>query len=114
MPTASIPEPAAVSSQTLNKLFPATQTTKKSKAFAVVSPHAGYVYSGALAAKTFSAVEIPETVIILGPNHHGQGAPISLSTKTWDMPLGRVPVDMEIAEQLLRISQHIQIRRNCP
>lgn len=93
----------------LTELFPATQPAKKSKAFAIVSPHAGYVYSGALAAKTFSAVEIPETVIILGPNHHGQGAPISLSTVTWDMPLGMVPVDMEIANHLLEISQHIKI-----
>ncbi len=93
----------------LTELFPVTQPTIKSKALAIVSPHAGYVYSGALAAKTFCTVEIPETVIILGPNHHGQGAPISLSTMTWDMPFGSVPVDMEIADHLLRISQHIQV-----
>lgn len=93
----------------INELFPATQPANKTKALAIVSPHAGYVYSGALAAKTFFAVDIPETVIILGPNHHGQGAPISLSTETWNMPLGKVPVDMEIANHLLEISQHIQI-----
>ncbi len=103
------PGTAKALSQTVTKLFPATQKANKSKALAVVSPHAGYVYSGALAAKTLSAVEIPETVIILGPNHHGQGAPISLSTETWNMPLGTVPVDMEIANQLLDISEHIKI-----
>ncbi len=96
-------------SAALNELFPAIQPAKKIKALAVICPHAGYVYSGSLAAKTFSAVEIPETVIILGPNHHGQGAPISLSTTTWDMPLGKVSVDMEIADSLLKDSQHIQI-----
>jgi MEMO1 family protein len=96
-------------SREITRLFHTTQIEKKSKALAVVSPHAGYVYSGALAAKTFSAVEIPETVIILGPNHHGQGAPISLSTQTWNMPLGEVPIDMEIANQLLDISEHIKI-----
>jgi MEMO1 family protein len=96
-------------SLTLTELFPATQPTNKSKALAVVSPHAGYVYSGALAAKTFCSVEIPETVIILGPNHHGQGAPVSLSTDTWNMPFGMVPVDMEIANHLLDVSQQIKI-----
>ena len=46
----------------------------KTKALAVVCPHAGYIYSGELAAKTFTSVEIPKTVIILGPNHHRPGS----------------------------------------
>ena len=103
------PGSAKALTRTIADLFPAPEKIKKTKALAVVSPHAGYVYSGALAAQTFSAVEIPETVIILGPNHHGQGAPVSLSTETWDMPLGEVPVDMEIACHLQDICQHIKI-----
>ncbi len=97
-------------SETITHLFTSTKKTKEiSKALAVVSPHAGYVYSGALAAETLSAVEIPETVIILGPNHHGQGAPVALSTEVWDMPLGRVPVNKEIAENILNHSETIKI-----
>ena len=96
-------------SQTISDLFPAPENITKSKAVAVVSPHAGYIYSGALAAKTFSAVKIPETVIILGPNHHGQGAPVALSVETWDMPLGKVPTDQAIANHLLKISKYIEI-----
>ncbi len=96
-------------SRTITELFPASEKIKKTRARAVVSPHAGYVYSGALAAETFSAVEVPETVIIIGPNHHGQGAPVSLSTETWDMPLGKVPIDNDIAERLLGVSKHIKI-----
>ncbi len=96
-------------SRTIAELSPARENLHKIKALAVVSPHAGYVYSGALAAETFSAVEVPETVIILGPNHHGHGAPVSLSTETWDMPLGKVPIDMEIANHLLDLSEHIRI-----
>ena len=79
--------------------FPAKPATKQ-KALAVVSPHAGYIYSGAVAAEVFSLVEIPETVILLGPNHHGQGGPVALSTTTWQMPMGDVPIDEEIAAQL--------------
>lgn len=96
-------------SKTIRDYFSAAPTAKKFKALAVVSPHAGYIYSGKLAAQTLAAVEVPETVVILGPNHHGQGAPISLSTETWDMPLGRVPVDLEIAEQLLADCPHIKL-----
>ncbi len=96
-------------SRTLKELFPETQPADKQKALAVVSPHAGYVYSGALAAKTLSSIDIPETVIILGPNHHGQGAMVALSTETWDMPLGKVPVDQEIAAYLVDQSEHIEI-----
>ncbi|OHD62351.1 MAG: AmmeMemoRadiSam system protein B, partial [Spirochaetes bacterium GWF2_52_7] len=62
-----------------------------------------------LAAETFSAVVIPETVIILGPNHHGQGAPVSLSTTSWDMPMGSVPIDREITDLILAHSQHIKV-----
>ncbi|MGB3221256.1 MAG: AmmeMemoRadiSam system protein B [Desulforhopalus sp.] len=93
----------------ITKLFPPTQNTKRHKALAVVSPHAGYIYSGALAAETFWTVEIPETVIILGPNHHGHGVPIALSTDTWEMPLGTVPVNREIADRILKHSSQIQI-----
>ncbi len=77
------------------------------KAFAVVAPHAGYIYSGAVAAESFARVHIPETVIILGPNHHGQGAPIAISTQPWQMPLGQVPIDTSIATALLAACPHI-------
>ncbi len=96
-------------SKTVTGLFPQTKTAKKSKALAIVSPHAGYVYSGALAAETIFSAEIPETVIILGPNHHGQGDAVSLSTQTWDMPLGKVEVDRKFTDHLLQISRQITV-----
>ncbi len=100
--------PAALS-RTIADLSPTGKNTPKTKALAVVAPHAGYVYSGALAAETFAGVEIPETVIILGPNHQGRGAPVSLSTETWDMPFGPVPPDLEFAERVTAASSHIKI-----
>jgi len=79
----------------IKDLLPPTQSSNKVKALAVMSPHAGYIYSGALAAKTFHQVEIPETVVLLGPNHTGQGGPVALSANTWDMTLGKVEVNSE-------------------
>lgn len=93
----------------VNELMPIAPGSGKQKALAVVAPHAGYVYSGALAAETLSSVEIPETVIIVGPNHRGQGAPIALSMVTWDMPLGKVPVDREVCDLIHTHSQHIKV-----
>jgi hypothetical protein len=89
----------------IQRMTPSSITPQK--AYAVVSPHAGYMYSGAVAAETLASVHIPETVIILGPNHHGQGAPIALSTIPWQMPMGQVPIDTAIAAALLDTSSVI-------
>jgi MEMO1 family protein len=85
-----------------------TQPAHKQKAMAVICPHAGYIYSGGVAAETLRQVIVPETVIILGPNHHGQGAEIALSTTTWEMPMGNVPIDTELAEMLVHRSPLIR------
>lgn len=76
--------------------------TTPQPAIAVMSPHAGYVYSGAVAAKTFSQVKIPDQVIILGPNHHGYGhAAAVYASGAWETPLGRVEIASGLAERLL-------------
>ncbi|MFW2367558.1 MAG: AmmeMemoRadiSam system protein B [Desulforhopalus sp.] len=93
--------------KTLTELLAPYSDKVKQKAKAVVAPHAGYIYSGALAAETLCSVEIPETVVILGPNHHGQGAAVALATSSWDMVLGEVPVDMEIGNLLLSNNPNI-------
>ncbi len=82
--------------------------THKKKVLAAVSPHAGYVYSGAVAAQTIGQIEIPETVILLGPNHTGKGAPVALSTATWEMPMGNVPVDQDLARDLLVETDYVE------
>ncbi len=69
---------------------------------AVMSPHAGYVYSGAVAGKTFSHVKVPKQVIILGPNHHGRGhAAAVYAHGAWETPLGRVEIASSLAGRLL-------------
>ena len=73
-----------------------------SSALAVISPHAGYIYSGSVAAQTFSQVDLPPTAIILGPNHSGMGQKAAvMDSGEWLMPFGTVPIDSNIAELLL-------------
>lgn len=72
---------------------------------AVVVPHAGYHYSGPVAAHAYKALAedgVFETAVILGPNHTGQGYPVSLwSGAAWNTPLGDVGVDRELAQRLV-------------
>lgn len=71
-------------------------------AIGIVMPHAGYVYSGVTAAKTISQVRIPDTVILLGPNHTGCGSEFSImSHGSWEIPLGSVPVNECVARSLI-------------
>jgi len=73
-----------------------------SEALAAVVPHAGYVYSGPVAGAVFSRLSIPETVVLLGPNHTGLGAPVSVwAVGAWRTPLGEVEVDETLATALL-------------
>lgn len=87
--------------QALSRLLPQDTRQEQIKAIAAVSPHAGYMYSGSVAAETFSAVEIPETVVILGLNHHGMGDRVALSRAVWEMPMGCVKIEDKLADLLL-------------
>jgi hypothetical protein len=81
----------------------------KQDVLACIMPHAGYMYSGPVAGAVVSRINIPEHVVLLGPNHTGQGTPFSLSSNgTWKTPLGEVNIDKELAEEILSGSQHIQ------
>ncbi len=71
-------------------------------ALGIVSPHAGYVYSGNVAGAVYSAVEIPERHVIFCPNHTGLGPDAAvMSAGAWRMPWGDVPVDGPLAAELL-------------
>jgi len=70
-------------------------------AIGVVSPHAGYVYSGAVAGELFSSVRVPGRVVIFCPNHTGIGEDAAIMSRgAWRMPWGDVPVDEELAARL--------------
>jgi len=73
----------------------------------IVSPHAGYEYSGPVAAHGYYAASgtRPETVVILGPNHHGIGSGVAASeSDSWETPLGIVEVDRELASRIVKLS----------
>jgi hypothetical protein len=82
---------------------------EKEKVLAVVSPHAGYVYSGNVAGSVFSIAEIPQDVIVMGPNHHGIGSPYAVMTHgSWQMPGGELLINEELAALLLKESRYLE------
>lgn len=78
------------------------------KVLGAVVPHAGYVYSGYVAAYAYAEMAsggVPETVILVGPNHHAYGMPVAVSeADAWETPLGTVEVDKEVAKRIVEWS----------
>jgi AmmeMemoRadiSam system protein B len=84
-------------------------TTGKTDAIGLLVPHAGYQYSGPVAAAAVSKIKLTDTVIIMGPSHTGMGEPFSIMTEgTWQTPLGDAEIDSELAGQIAAISKYLK------
>jgi AmmeMemoRadiSam system protein B len=78
------------------------QERKPVRAIGAVMPHAGYMYSGGVAGETAAAMEIPNDVIILGPNHTGLGPAVSVYPNgVWRMPFGDLSINETLAQKIL-------------
>ena len=79
----------------------------------IVCPHAGYIYSGPVAAHSYRALseeKAPETAIILCPNHTGLGSAVSLMGEgSWETPLGRLKIDSDLSNAIFKASGIIDI-----
>ena len=72
-------------------------------ALGCVTPHAGYIYSGAVAGAVYAQVDLPRRIIVLCPNHTGKGRPLAIMSQgAWETPLGQVPIDAALADDLKR------------
>jgi len=78
---------------------------------AVVSPHAGYVYSGPVAAHSYlhvSSLPDPDLIVIVAPNHYGIGSGVSTFKEgMWQTPLGMMRVDSEAAKGLTSLEETV-------
>ena len=71
-----------------------TESPEKDNAIGVVSPHAGYIYSGGVAGSVLGAIKNKDRYIIMGPNHTGMGVPFGLSpSRIWKTPLGDAAIE---------------------
>jgi len=85
---------------------------EKKEALCVVSPHAGFEYSGPVAGAVFSSIRLPAKYIILGPNHGYVHTRFAIMREgVWENPLGNVPVDRDLAEAIMKLSSTIAVDR---
>ena len=77
------------------------EPAEKMKVRACLVPHAGYVYSGAVAGAVFARISLPKKILLVGVRHFPQGEPLAiLSEGAWRTPLGDVPIESELAGEL--------------
>ncbi len=82
---------------------------ERAEVVGLVSPHAGYVYSGAVAGAVISRVKFRDTFVLLGPNHTGRGKAFSIMTSgAWRTPLGDVEIDSQLGRRILTSSSYLE------
>jgi MEMO1 family protein len=83
--------------------LPPSEEFNRRRIYGIVSPHAGYVYSGAVAANGYyetSSMNF-DRIVMIGPNHYGIGTGLATVVNgIWETPLGEVEVDSELASQI--------------
>ena len=95
------------------RAMPSLPGTRNQKLLGLIVPHAGYKYSGPVAAHSYyqlASAGIFESVIVLGPNHTGLGSGVSTMTEgEWSTPLGEVPIDTDLAREIVDSSDLIDV-----
>ncbi|MCI4330502.1 MAG: AmmeMemoRadiSam system protein B [Thermoplasmata archaeon] len=85
--------------------LPVRHRSPRRRIRAMVVPHAGFLYSGPIAAKAYAALAAerpPASVLVLGVDHHGLARVAALSDRAWQTPWGPTPVDHELVRLLSR------------
>jgi len=85
--------------------LPQAAAKRKGEVRGVVVPHAGFMYSGPVAAHSYAAIAedgVPDTFVVIGPNHTGYGSGIALTRDDFDTPFGKVEVNKEMAAKMTK------------
>jgi AmmeMemoRadiSam system protein B len=78
------------------------EVREKDTAIGVISPHAGLMYSGAVAGAVYASIRVPRTFVLLGPNHTGLGSKLSImASGEWEIPTGVFSIDKHLAALIM-------------
>jgi AmmeMemoRadiSam system protein B len=79
----------------------------------LICPHAGYMYSGPVAAHAYYNLALdgkPDIVVLFGPNHTGYGSALAIMNEGfWRTPLGDVEVDSETANKIVKEARIVDV-----
>lgn len=91
--------------------LPRISSARIRRSLGYIVPHAGYIYSGPIAAHSYSKLAEegkPEVFIIIGPNHTGMGSAVAIMDRgIWETPLGEAEIDSKFAREIMRNSSYI-------
>jgi AmmeMemoRadiSam system radical SAM enzyme/AmmeMemoRadiSam system protein B/AmmeMemoRadiSam system protein A len=83
---------------------------EKKRCPAVMVPHAGLKYSGKIAADVLRRVELPPTIIVIGPKHTPHGVDWAIAPHaTWSIPGGTIAADVDLAGQLASTIEGLEL-----
>ena len=105
------PESPATLAREVGQMLANARGTKTARPKAIIVPHAGYVYSGPVAASLYASLEglreePIERVILLGPTHRVAVDGLAVPSCTAFMtPLGSVPVDVQAVASIAGLPQ---------
>ncbi|MFW5733856.1 MAG: AmmeMemoRadiSam system protein B [Oceanidesulfovibrio sp.] len=87
----------------VGQFIDAAGATAQERTLLVMAPHAGYVFSGRVAGMTLGRANLASTLVLLGPNHTGNGLPMAVWPRgKWLVPGGGVPIDEKLAAAILK------------
>lgn len=90
-------------------MLPKLSSERRKGIIGYVVPHAGYIYSGPVAAHAYydmAQYGVFDTIILLGTNHTGLGKPISVYPEgAWETPLGILHIDGELGKKIVEYSE---------
>jgi len=90
--------------------IPRVSEERNRESIGFVVPHAGYIYSGPIAAHSYARLASegkPDVFVLLGPNHTGAGEAVSVwSEGAWETPLGYANIDVDLAKEIISNSRY--------
>ncbi len=93
--------------------IPEPSANRIKKVIGLICPHAGYMYSGPVAAHSYYALArdgSPDIVVVMGPNHTGYGSPLAIMNfGAWRTPLGDVEIDRETSNAIVKEAKIIDV-----
>lgn len=97
-------DPEILSQEIFEFLAQAPKKKIEGKIVSIISPHAGYIYSGAVAAHAYKLIEGKkfDSVIVIAPSHHVSFNGVSIYHEGgYQTPLGIVPIDSKLSKKMM-------------
>lgn len=85
--------------------LPQVASSGERQILGLVCPHAGYIYSGTIAAHAYACLAedgLPEIAVIIGPNHRSFMPAVALTDEdAWSTPLGDIDIDHDVSRRII-------------